>query len=126
MFRRIEIIHDQSTYKDSNGSDIILPAVKGGLCGWTTEDVSEAWIDKLQAPKFTFPFNTRFYFTEKGWKEIGRDVIAACQRSGQKYRVIRIKENQVNVVFRDEYQVAGQPARLGSKGRQRRWTDQDT
>jgi hypothetical protein len=29
--------------------------------------------------------------TEIGWDEIGRDVVAACQRSGQEYRVIAIK-----------------------------------
>jgi hypothetical protein len=48
-------------------------------------------------------------------------VIAACQEHGQAYRVIKVKENRVNVVFRDEYQVAAQPRRAQARdGRRRR------
>ena len=89
--------------------------------GMTSEEVADAWIGKLQFPKPSLPSNARFYFTEIGWDEIGREVIAACQRSGQKYRVIAIKENAIDVAFQDEYQVAGQPIRHARKdGRRRR------
>jgi hypothetical protein len=56
--------------------------------------------------------NCRFYFTEKGWKEVGRNVVAAAQHSGQEYRIVAIKETDAEVVWRDKlmgYEVAVQP-----------------
>jgi hypothetical protein len=120
MYRRIEIIHEGIISAKEDRSPLVFPAVKGGLCGMTIEEVADAWIDRLQSPKPSIPANARFYFTEIGWDEIGRDVIAACQRSGQGYRVIAIKENALDVVFQDEYQVAGQPIRRARKDGKRR------
>jgi hypothetical protein len=34
-----------------------------------------------------------------------------CQQVGQRYRVLRIKENAVDVIYRDEFQVAVRPRR---------------
>jgi hypothetical protein len=124
MYRRIEIIHEGITSEKEDGSLLIFPAVKGGLCGMTSVEVANTWIDRLQSPKPSIPWNARFYFTEIGWDEIGREVIAACQREGQRYRVIAIKENAIDVVFQDEYQVAGQPIRRSRKEGHRRRTDQ--
>lgn len=116
MFRRIELISPRVTLEKKDGILEVWPALKGGLCGMTTcEEVIDAWIHKLRSPKVGLPENTRFYFTETGWDEIGREVIAACQRNGQEYRVIARKENDLDVVYRDEYQVAGQPVRRGRK-----------
>lgn len=124
MYRRIEIIHEGIISEKEDGSLFVFPAVKGGLCGMTSEEVADTWIDRLQSPKPSIPENARFYFTEIGWDEIGREVIAACQREGQRYRVIAIKENAIDVVFQDEYQVAGQPIRHGRKDGHRRRPDQ--
>jgi hypothetical protein len=120
MFRRIELIHPAETLTRENGEVISIPAVKSGLMGVTTEEVVDAWIEKLSAPKSAIPSNARFYFTELGWREIGKHVVAACQRSGQQYRVITIKENAIDVVYQDEYQIAGQPLRHGRKAGYRR------
>jgi hypothetical protein len=120
MFRRIELIQPGVILTREDGEIVSIPAFKSGLMGVTTEEVVDAWIDKLSAPKSAIPSNARFYFTEYGWREIGKHVVAACQRSGQEYRVIAIKENAIDVVYQDEYQVAGQPLRQGMKAGYRR------
>jgi hypothetical protein len=86
--------------------------LKHGLCGLSHEKVIDAWIDKLRGPERSIPHNARFYFTELGWKEVGRKVIESCQQVGQAYRVIRVKEKSVNVVWYDKHgglEVAIQP-----------------
>ena len=57
--------------------------------------------------------NCYFYFTERGWEKIGRKIVQAAGQSGQDYRVIRIKENSVDVFWRDEYQVAVRARKQG-------------
>jgi hypothetical protein len=77
-------------------------------------EIADAWIFKLRGSSRSLPYNARFYFTEKGWREIGRNVIAACQRTRQRYRIIAIKEADAQVCWRDrhdDYEVAIQPKR---------------
>jgi len=100
MFRRIELI-----------TKIGKHDFKTGLMGISTLEVCDAWIDWLGSPRKRIHKNCRFYFTERGWDEIGRKVIAACIASGQEYRVLRVKERLVDVVYRDEHQVAVRPRR---------------
>lgn len=105
MFRRIELI---TTFPRKDGSQ---DTFKSGLMGLSPEPVVDAWIDKLRGADRSLPSNTRFYFTEKGWREVGRAVVRACGAAGQPYRVISLKENAVNVVWRDDhtgYEVAVQ------------------
>lgn len=115
MYRRIELIQEPFTTLDQDGGTVYWPAVKAGLMGPGLLEVMESWADKLPAPKHRIPANARFYFTEKGWDQIGRYVVAAAQRTGQRYRVLAVKEKHLNVIFRDEFQVAGQPVRLKGK-----------
>jgi len=80
--------------------------------GFSHGDVVDAWIYSLRGPDRSIPRNAKFYFTEKGWKEVGRKVVAACQRVGQDYRVIKVKHKDVHVVWKDKhtgYEVAAQP-----------------
>jgi hypothetical protein len=65
----------------------------------------DVWSD-LPNPKKSIRRNCRFYFTEVGWRKYGRSTITVCQQTNQEYRVLRIKEKSVDVVYRDEYQVA--------------------
>lgn len=63
---------------------------------------------------------TRFYFTEKGWREIGRFVVAEARRVGHQVRVLRRKNPlRSQVVYQDQLQVAILPrkdvARTGRK-----------
>jgi hypothetical protein len=111
VFRRIELIFQASVDTDIGES---YPALKGGLMFGGPQELSDAWTYDLIGPGRTLPANCRFYFTEKGWREIGRNVIAAARRNGQEYRVIAIKETDAQVVWRDKvrgYEVAVQPKR---------------
>ena len=106
MFRRIELIN---AYSRRDGT---IETFKQGLLGISLTPVALAWIDKLRGAERSIPANARFYFTEKGWAEVGRAVVTACGQSGQDYRIIRIKENEVHVVWRDAhtgFEVAAQP-----------------
>jgi hypothetical protein len=109
VFRRIELIHQSGTDPDGE----VYPAQKQGLIPISTDEVVDAWIDDLRGPtRSSLPRNSRFYFTEKGWREVGRNVVAAAVRSGQEYRVVSIKETYAQVVWRDKvrgYEVAVQP-----------------
>lgn len=94
MFRRIQLINNDTIQ---------------GLCGISTEETADAWIEDLRGCKHPLPRNVRFYFTERGWRDVGRKVIIAAQKSGQKYRIISVKENSVNVLWSDDIEVAAQP-----------------
>lgn len=80
----------------------------------------ETWIDKLRGPDRPIPRNAKFYFTERGWREIGRKVVAACKKEGQEYRVIRVKERDVNVVWRDHHYDTEVATQLRKKKHRRR------
>jgi len=49
----------------------------------------------------------RFYFTKKGFDDFGRNIIRDIVSKGLKYRIIKVKENHVDVKYRDRHQVAG-------------------
>jgi hypothetical protein len=49
----------------------------------------------------------RFYFTERGWDEVGRYVAREAQEKGFLIRVIRRKNPEASqIVYRDAFQVA--------------------
>jgi hypothetical protein len=109
MFRRIELIHPG--IPDETG--LSLPGFKQGLTPFSWPEITDAWIEDLLGPSHgSIPANSRFYFTERGWRVVGRNVVAAAMRLGQAYRVIAIKETDAQVVWRDkarDYEVAVQP-----------------
>lgn len=123
MFRRIELIDEI----DAEGYRNLIQAMrerigdpdypiekevprfwKSGLTGYGNPAVWDAWVE-MNSPRRSINKNVRFYFTEAGWQRYGRKTIEACQQVGQRYRVLRIKENSVDVVYRDEFQVAVRP-----------------
>lgn len=118
VYRRIELIHH---YPDSDPweyGEYYPTDIKLGIMGVTHYKIVDAWMPEnsqgLRGPKHGVPRNARFYFTEKGWKVLGRNVVAACKEVGQDYRVIAIKETDAQVVWRDKftgYEVAVQPKR---------------
>ena len=126
MFRRIELIEHMSRRdrlrmirRISGVADLpssILDQItsvdwKHGLMGLTRYGtVVQAWVE-MPAPR-RLSKNTRFYFTEEGWRRYGRKTVAACLTVGQRYRVIRIKEKSVDVVYRDHVQVAVRAKKL--------------
>jgi len=114
MYRRLEIIQPEIEYYDE-GQLVTWPAEKMGIM--VAADFT--WADKLRGPRKTIPQNTRFFFTEKGWREIGRHTVARCKEAGQEVRVIAVKENSVNVVWGDEFEVAVQHKKPRSE--KKRW-----
>lgn len=127
MFRRIELINgmDAQTYDNMlealrrNGETIdkdLTRYWKTGLMGFGNEHVTEAW-GQMPSPKKSIRRNCRFYFTEEGWQQYGRPTITACQQTNQEYRILRIKEKSVDIVYRDEYQVAVRPRRKNDSRR---------
>jgi hypothetical protein len=122
MFRRIEFIYEPVDLSVSR----LDKAYKTGIMGYQTDEIADAWIYALRGPDSSIPWNARFYFTEKGWRKVGHNVAAACRHSGQEYRVIKIKENAIDVVYRNEYEVAGQPVRAWRRERRKRGKFVDT
>jgi hypothetical protein len=108
MFRRIEFV-----VPGPPGDPDSQPSFRGGLIFSPSDEVVDAWIDDLRGPsRASLPPNCRFYFTEKGWREVGRNVMAAARRTNVEYRIIAIKETNAQVVWRDKvrgYEVAVQP-----------------
>jgi hypothetical protein len=108
MFRRIEFI--LPGWSDDQHDE---PPYKVGLMLAGSDEVVDAWIEDLRGPtRSSLPANCRFYFTEKGWREVGRKVVTAARKSNSEYRVISIKETDAQVVWRDKvrgYEVAVQP-----------------
>jgi hypothetical protein len=72
----------------------------------------------LNMPDIKNP-RTRFYFTEKGWREVGRFVVAEARREGHRVRVWRRKNPlRSQVVYQDKLQVAILPRKgVARKGR---------
>ncbi|HPA17463.1 MAG TPA: hypothetical protein PLU30_06920 [Verrucomicrobiae bacterium] len=63
----------------------------------------------LRGPEITNR-RARFYFTEKGWRLIGRFLADAARRDGRVVRVLRRKNpSRSEVVYKDELQLAVLP-----------------
>jgi hypothetical protein len=124
MYRRIELINhnkkhpggwwDEYEWEGKQYKEYDSGHYKSGIMGMQAEEVLDTWTDALRGATRGLPRNCRFYFTELGWDKVGRNVIKACIKNNQEYRVIAIKETDAQVVWRDkytQYEVAIQPKR---------------
>jgi hypothetical protein len=112
MYRRIELISHLPI--DVEGVYRKMLDIKGGICSPQHYEVIEVWHD-MPIPRKRIWKNCRFYFTERGWKVYGRAIVKACQKVGQEYRVICIKENSVDAFYKDEIQVVVRPLKKTHK-----------
>ncbi len=134
MFRRIELIHEQGAEEynaviratarhggisEDEARSLVARFRKTGVMGVGNDVVFAAWGD-MPIPRHEVNKNCRFFFTEESWQRYGRATIAACQQTGQPYRMVRIKEHAVEVIYRDAVQVAVRP-RKRRAARARRW-----
>ncbi len=123
MFQRIELIHEipvdeyesvvratavHSGISEDEARQTFARFRKTGVMGVGNDQVFEAW-GKMSIPRRAVNKNCRFYFTEEGWRRYGRATITACIQTGQAYRVLRVKEHSVVVIYRDEVQVVVRP-----------------
>ena len=133
MFRRIELVDEmgeddyrkfiEATRRSIRDLDYNVEKDnprfrKSGLMGFGNPVVWDAW-EQMRSPRRPINKNARFYFTEEGWRRYGRKTIEVCQQVGQRYRVIRIKENAIDVIYRDDVQVAVRPKKKKSNGHHR-------
>jgi hypothetical protein len=110
MYRRIEMI----SHYDVDLPDRKIWHHKAGICYiFVKPGVAESWED-MPIPRKRIPKNGRYYFTEKGWDTYGRKIIKACLRSGQEYRVLKIKENAGEPLYKDDIQVVVRPLKKRS------------
>ena len=66
----------------------------------------------FKAPKSRVNHKGRFYFTDRGWDEFGRHLLAIAIRRGYKPKVIRLKNPKASdVSYWDSYQVCLLPRR---------------
>ena len=73
----------------------------GGSCFGDIMDLCGLRRPWLQNPR------ARFYFTERGWGQVGRFIASAARKRGFKIRVIRLKNPLPSqIVFQDALQVA--------------------
>lgn len=56
----------------------------------------------------------RFYFTELGWKRAGRPILRTIKQMNWDHRILSIKEKSVDIIYRDELQVAVRPRKASS------------
>ena len=105
MYRRIQLINEG---RDEDGA---FRSRISGIMGPQTPEVSAAWWSDLDMPRRDVYKNARFYFTEAGWDRFGRAIVAAARESGQRIRVLRTKEKDVDALYRDEWQVMVRPKR---------------
>lgn len=134
MGRRIDLIHEMGTdqysalihatahhrgISEDEARQLVARFRKTGVMGVGNDVVFEAWGD-MPLPRHVANKNCRFYVTEAGWQRYGRATVRACQQTGQRYRVVRLKEHAVEVIYRDTVQVAVRP-RKRRMSRARRW-----
>jgi hypothetical protein len=71
--------------------------------GWLADVMSE---HGLRSPATTNP-RLRYYFTEHGWRIVGRHVAAEARRLGHQVKVLRRKNPaRSQIAYRDELQLA--------------------
>lgn len=66
----------------------------------------------LRAPQLHIQYrghrrSVKFYFTEEGWYKIGRHLLGEAKKAGMAVQVISVKERNIDIYYRDRYQVAG-------------------
>ena len=106
MFRRIEIV-DKGCKTTPFG--VIAFVLKGEKL-----DTYLRYMELMQAvplPKRKrIGRRPRFYFTEEGWKKIGRELAATCRKMDWgDVCITKVKEGSVEVMYRDWCQVSVRP-----------------
>lgn len=119
MFRRIEIIYVIGRHKVSTPLTQ-LPRKK-----YMWQDI---WVKSGLNP-FGFLLNfygvnapnnihtnkkIKFFFTEKGWNKVGRQILKIVKQVKLQHRVLSIKEKSVDIIYRDKLQVAVRPRKASS------------
>ena len=115
MIYRILVNNREYGWDKSSREFIFKPdgsLVGAGMAGLITDPPLK--IPKLENRR------VRFFFTEKGWRDIGQSIVAEAIRKGHVVRVIRRKNPAKSQIFyQDIHQAAILPSRR--KGRYNEW-----
>jgi hypothetical protein len=84
---------------------------------WPGGPLRGAWMAGLEGMAVNYPEinnrRVRFFFTEKGWREVGQAIVAKGIQEGHTLRVIRRKNPPKSQIFyQDEDQVGILPSKL--------------
>jgi hypothetical protein len=109
---------DSAFYQDVWNKREPPAEVRERLMGAFAANVPASWAG-LGRPKIAVP-RARFYFTEEGWRLVGRDVAAAAQRAGFVVKVVAAREPaKSRIVYEDPLQIAVLPPTRRTRGRRR-------
>lgn len=94
-----------------------IPTGQGRLVGLMNSHLLSGLMDRLGLRNPNLQnLKARFYFTETGWREVGKLIAGEARRQGHVVKVLRRKEPaDSQVVYRDELQLAILPRRAGNK-----------
>ena len=116
MYRRIEFINFFKGKPDHPVEECRKDEwIKSGIMGHGGWDEDQDLFDKMMdcwasgLRGLGTGKNNRYYFTEKGWDQIGRKVVEYAQKLKLEYRIIKIKEKSVDVMAGDKLEVAVRP-----------------
>jgi hypothetical protein len=104
LFRRIQLIN---RFVMDDGSEFYCISGLSAGNEYVLELCSNIPVPKKRINKS----GVKFYFTEYGWNEFGREIISRCNASHQEYRVITTEEHDVDVYYQDNIQVGILPKR---------------
>jgi len=105
MIYRIRLSRDSSVIKDEK-----IIGYEPHRTGTAFNLDDEMMILGLPPPKVKINHRARFYFTEKGWDDFGRELFAIAKRRGLNPTIVRKKNpKRSDVVYGDVWQVAVLP-----------------
>lgn len=110
MYRRIEFIGSCEFFPDESSQESRTHSFKVGAVHYSP--ACEVMCDKgLPDPTHWVAANKsrRYYFTEKGWCQVGRHIIHKLKKDGIRFRILKVKHREVDVLYADEYQVIVRP-----------------
>ncbi len=117
MIYRILVDH---RYHTSDGDGVFVARrwkdlgdyLEPGMCGASYGVLALVMFDRGLAAPALRNRRLRFYFTQRGWRDVGRHVAAKAREMGHVVSVIRRKEPAASqVAYRDALQVALLPNR---------------
>jgi hypothetical protein len=107
MIYRI-LVDTTDVIENADGTFALTKCLRGAMA-----ELCDVMADlHLPSPSRLQNSRTRFYFTERGWRRIGRRIAAEARRRGHTVKVIRRKNPRPSqIVYEDKLQLALLPNR---------------
>lgn len=120
MYRRIEYISD----RDNRPTNYFVARKDAEFMEGAMHymPACEVMCDKgLPSPKNWVAENKsrRYYFTQRGWHLVGRHIIHKLKADHVRFRILKVKHRDVDLLYIDDYQVIVRPRKQRAGRRQR-------